>query len=54
MWSVVNDLLPIQETVLHAKQFILAIIYEQNIFCPSRIVSESSDINDNTETEKHF
>lgn len=54
MWSDVNDLLPKQETVLHAKQLILAIIYKQNIFDPSMIVSESSDINDNTETEKHF
>lgn len=54
MWSDVNDLLPKLETVLCAKQLILAIIYKQNIFYPSMIVSEYSDINDNTETEKHF
>lgn len=54
MWSDVNDSLPKQETVLCAKQLILVIIYKQNIFYPSVIVSESLDINDNTETEKHF
>lgn len=54
MWSDVNDLLSEQEKLLHAKQLNVAIIYEQNIFYPSMIVSESSNINDNTETEKHF
>lgn len=54
MWSGVNYLLPKQETVLHAKQLVLAIIHKQIIFDPSTIVSESSDIDDNTETEKHF
>lgn len=41
MWSDVNDSLPKQETVLCAKQLILVIIYKQNIFYPSMIVSES-------------
>lgn len=54
MWSDANDLLPKLEIVLHAKQLILANIYEQNVFYQSMIISDSSDINDNTETEKHF
>lgn len=49
-----NYLLPKEETVLHAKQLILAIIHKQNIVDPSMIVSDSSDIDDNTVTEKHF
>lgn len=49
-----NYLLPKEETVLHAKQLILAIIHKQNIVDPSTIVSDSSDIDDNIVTEKHL